>query len=195
MPTFSPGNMQEHSVLTQGPLAGPDAESAPASPFLIREVTRDDAPGLAALLNAVIARGGTTALEEPFTPDHLAETYLVGPAVHCCFVAVDRASGRLEGFQTLGRYPGLPDDVGDIGTFARIDGKQRGVGSALFAATRERARRLGLSAINATIRADNAGGLAFYGKMGFADQAVTRAAPLRDGRLVDRVHKRFRLAP
>jgi len=161
----------------------------------IRDAARGDAPDLAELLNAIIAQGGTTALEEPFTPERLAETYLVGPTVLCCFVAVDQASGRLEGFQTLGRYPGLPEDVGDIGTFARIDGKQRGVGSALFAATCERARQLGLMAINATIRADNAGGLAFYRKMGFEDHSVTRAAPLKDGRPVDRLSKRFRLTP
>lgn len=159
----------------------------------VRDAARGDAADLAELLNAIIAQGGTTALEKPFTPERLADAYLVGPDVICCFVAVDRATGRLEGFQTLGRYPTLPDDVGDIGTFARIGGKQRGVGSALFAATRERARRLGLAAINATIRADNAGGLAFYGKMGFEDHSVTPAAPLKDGRPVDRVNKRFRL--
>jgi L-amino acid N-acyltransferase YncA len=164
------------------------------SAFEVRDAVREDAPDLADLLNAIIGRGGTTALEDPFTPERLAEAYLTGPDVLCCFVAVDRETGRLEGFQTLGRYPGLPAGVGDIGTFARIDGKQRGVGSALFAATRDRARRLGLVAINATIRADNVGGLTFYGKMGFADHSVTSNVPLRNGRPVDRVHKRFRLA-
>jgi L-amino acid N-acyltransferase YncA len=163
------------------------------SPLEVRDAVADDAAELAELLNAIIAAGGTTALETPYTPAHLADAYLTGPDVICCFVAVDRASGRLEGFQTLGRYPGLPDGVGDIGTFARIDGKQRGVGSALFAATRQRARALGLTAINATIRADNTGGLTFYGKMGFADHAVTPAVPLKDGRPVDRAHKRFTL--
>jgi len=161
----------------------------------VRDVARDDASELAELLNAIIARGGTTALEDAFTPEQLADAYLVGPAVHCCFVAVNREARRLEGFQTLGRYPGLPDDVGDIGTFARIDGKQRGVGSALFANTRERARRMGLAAINATIRADNVGGLAFYRSQGFEDHSVTPAVPLKDGALVDRVNKRLVLAP
>ena len=159
----------------------------------VRDVTLADAAELAALLNAIIAQGGTTALETPYTPEGLAQAYLTGPEVICCVVAVDRASGRLEGFQTLGRYPNLPDGVGDIGTFARIDGKQRGVGSALFAATCQRARAEGLTAINATIRADNTGGLAFYGKMGFADHAVTPGVPLKDGRPVDRVHRRFAL--
>ena len=159
----------------------------------IRPVRPTDAPALAELLNAIIARGGTTALEEPFTADALDRAYLTGPDVVCCFVAADRASGRLEGFQTLGRGDGLPDGVGDIGTFARVDGTQRGVGSALFAATCAEARRLGLTGINATIRADNTGGLAFYGRLGFRDHSVRAAVPLKDGAPVDRVSKRFSL--
>jgi L-amino acid N-acyltransferase YncA len=162
--------------------------------FIIRPVAPEDAPELAELLNAIIARGGTTALEMPFTAEILAETYLTGPNVLVCMVAVDLATDRLEGFQTLGRYPTLPADIGDIGTFARVDGIQRGVGSALFKATVERAKALGLSAINATIRGDNVGGLAFYTKQGFVDHSVTAAVPLNDGTPVDRVHKRYDLA-
>ncbi len=159
----------------------------------VRPVTNADAQDLAELLNAIIARGGTTALQQPFTAQRLDEAYLTGPDVICCFVATDAAGQRL-GFQTLGRYPGLPDDVGDIGTFTRVGGVQRGVGTALFAATQAEARRQGLAALNATIRADNVGGLAFYGRMGFADHSVTASVPLADGTLVDRVHKRFALA-
>lgn len=160
--------------------------------FTVRPVTSADAPALAALLNAVIRAGGTTALQQEFTPEALDEAYLTGPKVHCCHVAVDE-DGELAGFQTLGRYPGLPEDIGDIGTFARIDGKQRGTGSALFPVTVARARALGHSAINATIRGDNVGGLAFYTKQGFVDHGATPGVPLADGTKVDRVHKRYSL--
>lgn len=159
----------------------------------VRPATSADAPELAELLNAIIARGGTTALEEAFTPERLDETYLTGSDVLSCVVAVDTDSGRLEGFQTLIREPHLPEDWGDIATFSRVDGIQRGVGSALFAATRERARALGLAAVNAEIRADNTGGLAFYSKMGFQDYHVDRAVPLSDGTPVDRINKRYML--
>jgi L-amino acid N-acyltransferase YncA len=161
----------------------------------VRAARRDDAAELTELLNAIIARGGTTALEDPYTAERFATAYIDGPDVHCCFVAVDPASGRLEGYQSLGRSRDLPAGVGDVGTFARLGGTQRGVGSALFAATRARAAQLGLAAINATIRADNAGGLAFYGKRGFQDHSVTPEVPLQDGTLVDRVNKRFVLKP
>src|ERR1700755_1897095 len=102
----------------------------------IRPARRDDAAALADLLKAIIARGGTTALEDPYTAEGFARAYIDGPDVHCCFVAVDPASGRLEGYQSLGRSRDLPAGVGDVGTFARLGGTQRGVGTALFAATR-----------------------------------------------------------
>ena len=160
--------------------------------FTVRPVSSQDASALADLINPIIRAGGTTALEAEFTPEALDAAYLTGPNVHCCHVAEDEA-GELVAFQTLGRYPGLPEDVGDVGTFARIDRKQSGAGSALFAATTARARALGHSAINATIRADNAGGLAFYARQGFVDHDMTRAVSLADGTPVDRVHKRFPL--
>jgi GNAT superfamily N-acetyltransferase len=135
------------------------------------------------------SRGGTTALETPYTPQALADAYLTGPEVHCCFVATDPLTGRIEGFQTLGRNPPIPNDIGDIATFARVGSTQRGVGSALFKATRLRVHSLGLVAINATIRADNEGWLAFYGRQGFVDRAVRKAVPLADGTPVDRIIK------
>ena len=165
-----------------------------AAALLVRGVEPGDAAELAELLNAVIARGGTTALEKPFDAAGLAMRYLTGPDVHCCVVAQDDASGRLEGFQTLGRQSALPADIGDIATFARVDGAQRGVGTALFAATVARARDLGLTGINATIRADNVGGLAFYDRLGFSPHSTSAPLPLQDGSCVARVSKRFDLA-
>ena len=158
---------------------------------VIRPVTRADAAELAALLNAIIVRGGTTAFEVPFSAEQLDAAYLTGPSVHCCFVA--EVGGLLLGFQTLGTQSFLPASIGDIATFARLGGTQRGVGTALFAATTERARHIGLLGINATIRADNLGGLAFYARMGFVDHSVLPGVPLRDGTRVDRIRKRYAL--
>ena len=174
-------------------LASPPPPSVGAMSIEVRAATAADGPELADLLNATIARGGTTALEEAFTPERLDETYLTGPDVLSCVVAVDIDRGCLAGFQALIREEHLPEDWGDIATFSRLDGTQRGVGSALFTATRERARQLGLVAINAEIRADNVGGLAFYSKLGFQDYQVRRAVPLNNGMPVDRINKRYSL--
>jgi L-amino acid N-acyltransferase YncA len=161
--------------------------------YQVRPTIDADAPALADLLNEIIARGGTTALERPFTPERLAETYLTGPKVISSFAAFDAETGEALGFQTLVRESHLPEGWGDIGTFARIGGTQRGVGSALFVATRARALELGLVGLNAEIRADNVGGLAFYERMGFQDHGVKPAAPLADGTPVDRIYKRYPL--
>lgn len=161
---------------------------------LVRPTRSADAAALAEILNAIIAQGGTTALEEPFSAEALDHAYLTGPDVLCCFTARADDSPEALGFQTLGRYPSLPPNCGDIGTFVRIGVTQGGVGTALFAATRARARALGLAGINATIRADNTGGLRFYSRMGFIDHSVAPAVPLRSGLPVDRINKRYTLA-
>lgn len=159
---------------------------------MIRAVEPDDAPQLADLINGIIARGGTTAFVEPFTAQSLADKYLIGEHMLSAVLATDPDSGRAEGFQILGDFgTPLPENWGDIGTYVRVDGTQRGVGSALFKATCANARALGLVAINATIRGDNEGGLAYYSRQGFEDYAVDHAVPLADGKPVDRVHKRY----
>ncbi len=165
-----------------------------ASDYGIRPVRQVDAEELSILLNEIIARGGTTALEDPFEPSDLARAMLTGPDVICCFVAAERSTGKLIGFQTLERSNRLPGHFGDIGTFARVGLTQKGVGSALFDVMRTEARQAGLTAINATIRADNRGGLAFYRRLGFVDHEVTPAVPLKDGTPVDRISKRYSLA-
>ncbi len=160
--------------------------------FTVRPTVRGDAAALADLLNEIIVAGGTTAYQIPFTPEGFAEAHIDGPAVLTSIVAQDE-SGVPMGFQILLRDDRLPEGWGDIGTFARRGMTTRGIGSALFAATRAAAGRLGLIGINATIRADNVGGLAFYGKQGFVDHSVAPAVPLNDGSLVDRISKRYLL--
>lgn len=160
--------------------------------ILVRPARLDDVPTLCAFLNEIIRIGGTTANETPFTHQSFAAHYLAGLGFVCCFVAED-VEGRPCAFQSLERHERLPEDWADIGTFARPDAKVRGAGTALFAATREHTRTTGFKAINATIRADNTGGLAYYGKMGFIDYRVDKAVPLKDGRPVDRLSKRYLL--
>jgi len=160
--------------------------------WTVRPAVRGDAAALADLLNAIIAAGGTTAYQVPFTPDGFATAHIDGPAVLTSMVALDE-DDRPMGFQILLRDDRLPPGWGDIGTFARRGSTTRGIGSALFAATCAAARQLGLVGINATIRADNEGGLAFYGKQGFKDHAVARGVPLNDGTPVDRISRRYPL--
>ena len=158
----------------------------------VRPTTMADLPGLRALLNEIIAVGGTTAIETPLSEVEFADHYLRGDRFICCHTAM-ADNGILLGFQALETNPKLHDDWADIATFARAQPKTPGVGSALFPDTLAVARAQGYVAINATIRADNTGGLAYYDKMGFETYKVDEAVPLSDGTAVDRVSKKYPL--
>ena len=79
----------------------------------------------------------------------------------------------------------------DIATFASRSRHKSGVGSALFVRTREAASKLGFATINATIRVVNDGGLAYYSRMGFETYFVEEGDPQAQGRVFNRVHKRY----
>jgi ribosomal protein S18 acetylase RimI-like enzyme len=163
---------------------------SPAGPRIRNTIPSDVSP-LRDILNAIIKIGGTTALEKPLTEAGFREYFLEGAQFLTCLVVEDGRDGSLLGFQALSRHPDLPEDWADIAPFARPEPKTPGVGAALFAATRTRARERGLIAINAAIRADNRGGLAYYEKMGFETYEIIEGAPLRNGARVNRILKRY----
>lgn len=157
--------------------------------MIIRHAVPSDARELATLLNEIIRAGGTTAIETELTPQEFDDWFISGQYPLACHVAEE--DGILYGFQSLSLFGDPPEGWADIATFARIAPKKKGVGTALFEATLKAARERGLAAINATIRADNVSGLAYYGKMGFETYKVVEGVPLVDGTLVDRVKKRY----
>ena len=162
-------------------------------PLNIRPAVEADTEGMRTLLNEIIRVGGTTAITNELSPDEMREWFVTGAAVVACFVAVD-SDGAIVGFQSLSTYGSLPAGWVDIATFASRSRHKSGVGSALFARTREAASRLGFSAINATIRVVNEGGLAYYSRMGFETYLVEDGDPQAQGRVFNRAHKRFDLA-
>lgn len=157
----------------------------------VRPSCAEDAVGLCAVLNPIIRAGGSTALETPLDPDTLLDWFIDGPHVLASHVV---ASGeRIFGFQALSDHARLPDGWADIATFTdRID-PVPGAGQALFPATCAIARARGLAVLNATIRADNAGGLRYYRALGFRLYDQSLAVPLADGRPIDRLHHRLDL--
>jgi len=159
----------------------------------VRPATSADAAAMAEMINAIIAIGGSTAYEEPFDAASMDAAYISLPQLVSCFVA--EHEGQIVGFQGLMRSfdpdDPLPEHWATIGTFAQVGLTRRGVGGALFTATVKAAREANIHVIDATIRADNTSGLAFYSRRGFADYDLLVGAPLRDGRLVDRIRKRY----
>lgn len=153
--------------------------------LVARPLIEADLEPLRAILNAIIAAGGTTAYEDPFSPEAFRAYALDGPAVAITHTV--RQGDRPIGFQTLARDPRLPGDWLSIASFTRRTPPVPGAGRTLFAATAAWARARGVAAIDATIRADNAGGLAFYRSLGFTDYHRHPAVPLKDGTPVDRI--------
>ncbi len=162
----------------------------------VRAALPSDALAMSALLNEVIAAGGTTAHQRPFerSPD-AAPLHRAGRA--------GRMHGRRDGRQDRGvsmprlakrRRRSVSRSWAIIATFAQVGMTGSGIGTALFAATKAMAARAGVRTIDATIRADNTGGLRYYAKMGFRDYDRLTSVPLRDGTPVDRIRKRFDLA-
>ena len=160
--------------------------------MIIRPATPQDAAAMSDLQNRIIRIGGTTAHEVEHDAAYVDSHYISGPGVICCHLAED-ASGLI-GFQSMGRHSALPEAWGDIGSYVNPDRQRTGAGAALFAATLTVARAQGLTAINATIRADNAAGLGYYSRRGFVDYAHEPEYQLKDGRRVGRVSKRFDVA-
>lgn len=161
--------------------------------MIIRTATVSDAAEMTEILNEIIRIGGTTAMQDEVTVEGTTAFIEQLKTTGCIHVACDDATGDMLGHQSLEPYSGRPKSLGTIATFGKVGGTQRGVGTALFAATRTVAPALGFTEIDATIRADNAGGLAYYSKMGFVDHSVAKGVPLKDGTPVDRISKRLKL--
>lgn len=155
---------------------------------MIREATGQDAEAMCALINRIIAIGGTTAHQAPYTPEAIATYYIDGETTVTCVVA--EVDGAVIGWQAIGWWQGEPH----IGSFVAADTQAKGVGAQMFALTRKLAHKAGLTEIHASIRADNVPGLAYYARMGFADYGHDPDFALADGRVVGRVLRRFDLA-
>lgn len=161
--------------------------------FIVRSAAEEDAAPLLAILNEIIEIGGTTGIEEQLTHLQFLEYFLSGDGVESCLCAVDASSGAHLGFQSTSHFGDIPADWVDIGTFVKPKAHARGVGRALFAATKATLADKRLVAINATIRADNKGGLAYYTSCGFIDYSIKKSIPLANGVPVDRIYKHYEI--
>lgn len=155
--------------------------------MMVRLATVADVPGMTAVLNAVIALGGTTAHELPKSEAEVRHDYVDGPDVLSSVVA--EAEGEIVGWQAVEMWDGDPH----IGSFVRPGLQAKGAGGAMFALTCQTLRARGVGYIIAFIRADNVPGLAYYDRIGFRDIGQDPLFALNDGRKVGRIHRRFDL--
>ena len=155
--------------------------------MIIRDARPGDAEAMTAILNRIIAMGGTTAHETPKTGQQVRNDYVDGPEVLASVVV--EVGGAVIGWQSVGRWQGDPH----IGSFVDPGVQAKGAGAAMFDLTCQRLRGQGVGYIMASIRADNVPGLAYYARIGFVDVGQDADFALSDGRVVGRIHRRFDL--
>lgn len=156
--------------------------------MIIRQGKAKDAAVMAAILNEIIVIGGTTAHQLPMSETEVQRYFVDGAEAITCVVA--EVAGCVIGWQAVGWWR----EESHIGSFVKAGTQARGIGAQMFAMTCDLARAAGLSIIHASIRADNAPGLAYYAKMGFSDIGFDAAFALNDGTVVGRVERLFNLS-
>ena len=158
----------------------------------IRRATSFDTGSMARLLNAIIEKGGTTSKTRPVTRADISDWMAWNADRSAWHVAFDDTD-EVVGFQWISPHPKLPPEASDIATFVQIGRTGLGIGSALFSSTSQAAKDLGYIWINATIRADNEGGLTYYQSRGFRDWRFDEDVVLDSGQIVSRISKRYDL--
>lgn len=143
----------------------------------VRAATPADAQEISAFLKELTAIGKRT---RPDSAEFVRDNYIQHSDNIRCSVVEDE-DGSLLGLQALKRASkDNPYDVtpgwGIIGTHVRPSAARRGVGKALFAATKQAAQDAGLEKIDATIGANNPEGLAYYESIGFKTYKTTQSS-------------------
>ena len=155
--------------------------------------TPGDAQGIIDLLNPIIREGGTTAIGIEIDLDQQSAYLAKAGPRNIFFVAVNRLSGEIIGFQYVEDHHDLPKLCGDIGSFVKRGNGRQGIASAMNHLTFAKARSSGFVELNATIRADNISGLEFYEHSGFYTVSIKPQQLLDNGEPVDRINKRLAL--
>lgn len=134
----------------------------------VRPAEPADSEGMSIVLQEILALWNS---DRPCSVGHVRSFYVEHPDRIACSVAVSD-DGAILGFQSLklakdGSGWNVPTGWGIIGTYVKLAAGRQGIGTALFAVTRQAAREAALPSIDATIDENNALGLAYYEAMGF----------------------------
>jgi len=137
---------------------------------LIREVCPDDAEDIVCILNPIIESGAYTVLDSPVTVDLEREFIKSFPKRGLFYVAQDKQSRKIIGFQNVepfATYTNAFYHVGIVATYVDHSYRKQGVGRCLAEVVFENAGIKRYEKLFTYVRADNAGALAFYSKLGF----------------------------
>lgn len=156
----------------------------------IRDVTIEDAEGIAAILNPIIAAGCYTALDTPVTIEQEREFIRSFPQRGVFLAAVDTTTTRIVGFQDVSPFADFThafDHVGIIGTYVELQRRRQGIAAQLFGATFQAAHAKGYEKFFSYVRADNDAALQTYLRHGFRIVGIAERQAKIDGRYIDEV--------
>lgn len=154
----------------------------------VRIATPDDAAGVAAVLNEIIATGRHSLLDVPVA---VAEerVFIEALAPRGFMHVAEAEDGVIVGVQTVAPWDTFDthetEHVATMGTWVREGHRRRGVGRALAEASFALARRRGFLKVLTDLRADNPGSLSYHLGMGFAVVGAARRHARVGERLVD----------
>jgi L-amino acid N-acyltransferase YncA len=158
--------------------------------ILIRAATPDDAAGVVAVFNPIIASGRYTVFDAPFSVE-AERAYIEQMSLRDIFhVAVSQPDNRIVGFQSLSPFALYTDafaHVATLGTFVDMNCRRQGIARKLFAATFAAARALGYEKLFTYVRADNETALATYLSQGFRQVGIAQRQAKINGNYIDEI--------
>ena len=154
----------------------------------IRDARVDDAPGILAIYNDVIATSTAVYREEPATLDDRRQWFDARGAQGFPILVATENSG-IVGFASYGDFrpwPGYRFTV-EHTVHIRADQRGRGVGTLLLRALIERAAAQGKHVMIGGVDADNEASLRFHERLGFVRAARLQQVGFKFGRWLDLV--------
>jgi L-amino acid N-acyltransferase YncA len=156
-----------------------------SAPCAVREGTVADAPGVARLINDVIAEGAPVLLTDSFSDDEERAFLAALPPRGGFHVAEAGAVVAAQVFAPYAAGMAAHDHVCVMGTWVDAAWRRRGLGRALWERTAALARARGFTRVFTDLRADNADSLAYHLALGFSVAGTARGQAIIAGRAYD----------
>ena len=135
----------------------------------IRNLTRDDVSGLAAMFAKLSDRDLTLIREDLNDPEHIAS---LADSPELRWVAV--ADGAVEGWAAVQRLPGWSDHVGELRIVVAPDKRGTGVGRELVKQALRSGFAAGLGKIVVELATDQEPVIEMFSRLGFTGEALLR---------------------
>ncbi len=156
--------------------------------FHVRQAGVTDAKGVADVLNSVIAEGGLTIFNKPFSETE--ERNFIASLENRSALFVAEARGEIVGVQVLdlfSNHSSALSHVAGMGTWLRKDVRAQGLGRLMAEQSFRFARDHGYGKIVIQVLAANPRALRFYLRLGFQEIGVARRHVRLGGEFHDEV--------